>query len=116
MESSQIIEIALSDVLLEPLNLRLFSTANFAVDLRNIEDVDVNRARVEHPGLRGFFTPNATTALVIFARDQFRWIGRKLCYSLEYVFRGVRREVGDQFVVDGQIWRKNKKVTAQLLP
>ena len=41
IKSCQVIEITLSDVLLHSLDFGCLAAANFGVDLRNIEDVDL---------------------------------------------------------------------------
>lgn len=47
METCQIIEVALSDVLAQTLDPGCFIATNLAIDFGDIEDVDVNRARIE---------------------------------------------------------------------
>ncbi len=49
-------------------------------------------------------------ALVVVASDDLRRVCRELRNTLEDIFRRVRCEVGDEFVVDRQIRRKDKEV------
>src|SRR6516225_5810610 len=112
LETRQIIEITLPDVLAQALDPRWFIATYLAINLRDVEDVDVNRAGVEQPALHRLFRTDATAAFVVVACNKLGRISRELRDPFEYVFGGVRCEVGNQLVVDRQVRRKDEKMTA----
>ena len=52
----------------------------------------------------------ARLAFVVVAGDDGRGVGGELGDAFEHVLRRVRREVGDQLVVDGQVRRQHEEV------
>ena len=76
VELGQVLEVALADVFLQPLDAGLRSAAHFGVDLGDVEDVDVDRrVRVFEAWNRWLdqpLGPNAAPALVVVAGDDLR--------------------------------------------
>jgi hypothetical protein len=103
VEAGEVLEVALADALGEPLDARGLAAPDLGIHLRDVEDVDVDRA--EELRLSG---PTAT--LVVLARYDLRGVAGKLAEALEDVFWRVRREVADQLVVDRQVGREHEKV------
>ena len=97
----QVVEVALAD-LRQALDPGRLPATHLAVDLRDVEDVHLARRRLfqQRPGQR----------LVVVAGDDRRGIRRELRDALEDVLRGVRSEVGDQLVVDGEVRRQHEEV------
>src|ERR1039458_3158776 len=89
IQTRQIVEIALPNVLAEAFDSGGSVPSDFAVDLGDVEDVNVYGAGVEHPPLTSFLTPNPTSTLVVVARDEFWGISREFRYALEDVLRSV---------------------------
>ena len=94
----------------QPLDAGRLAAADLGVDLRDVEDVDV--ARVD----RAASSSDAAPALVVVAGDDLRRIGGELGDALEDVLRRVRREVGDQLVVDRQVRGQDEEVADALAP
>ena len=94
-QPGQILEVTLADVFREPLDARRFSAAHFGVDLRDVEDV--------HLAAEQLVEQRARHRLVVVARDDLRGIRGELRDALEDILGRVRREVGDELVVDRQV-------------
>jgi hypothetical protein len=83
----QILEITLADVFRKAFDAGRFSAANFRVDFRNVENVDL--------AAQNLVKQRARLRFVIVAGDDLRCISGEFCdIPFEDVFRGVRCEVG----------------------
>ena len=102
-QTGEVVEIALADVLRQPLDSRRLPAANLRVDLGDVEDVDLAPKQLVEAAF-----PAMT--FVVVAGDDCRRVGCELGDALEYVLRRVGREVGDQLVVDRQVRREHKEV------
>ena len=98
----EVVKVALADVLRQALNSRGLAAAHLRVDLRDIEDV--------HLAGRGLLEQWPTHRLVVVASDDGRRCHCKLGDAPEHVLRGVRCEVGDQLVVDGEVRREYEEI------
>ena len=110
IELGQILEVALADVLAEALDPRSLVAAHLAIDLRYVENVDVDRARVEHPALDAVIVAHADTALVVVAGDDLGRVRGELGDTLEDVLGRVGREVSNQLVIDREVRGEHEKV------
>ena len=112
-QARQIIEIALADILGEPLDARRFAAPHFGVDLGDIEDVDVDAILPNYSGkshLPSRRLPHSHPALIGVAGDDRRRVSGELGDPLEHILGCVRGEIGDQLVVDGEIRRQHKEI------
>ncbi len=99
---------------------RAFAAAGLRVDLRNIEDVDVDW--VIGPGwddsgqsrLAAAFFADAATAFVVIAGNDFRGVEGVVRNAAKDIFRGVGREVGDELVVDSEVGGKDEEMADAL--
>ena len=114
VELRQVLEVALADVLGKPLDAGGLVAADLAVDLRDVEDVDVDGVVAEHRLLLA--GADATAALVVVAGDDFRRVRGELGNALKDVFRSIRREVGEQLVVDREVGGQHEEVADSLGP
>ncbi|MCG3142651.1 MAG: hypothetical protein HDKAJFGB_04179 [Anaerolineae bacterium] len=102
VESRKIIKITLPNIFRQTLDARRFAAAHFGIDFRDIENVDfAAQQRIKQTARRHF---------VIVAVDERGRIHRKFRDAFEHIFRRVGRKVGDEFVVDGEIRREDKKI------
>ena len=68
--------------------------------IRNVKNVDVDASPPEQ-----VYPADTTPTFVIVAGDDLRRVGGELGDAMPHVFGRVRREVSDQFVIDGEIRR-----------
>ena len=67
-------------------------------------------ANVEHALLQIVLIAHASPTLIILAGDDLWRIVGEFGNALKDIFACVRREVGDQLVVDGEVGREHKEV------
>jgi hypothetical protein len=100
------IEVAVSQHFLHPLDARLLAATHLGIDLGDVEDVDAHVVGEAHR----LILHDCTGLVVVVAGDDQRGLLCKLGDALEHVLRRVAREVGDQLVVDRQVGRKHEEV------
>jgi hypothetical protein len=105
-QTSQVIEVAVAQHFLHPLDARLLAAAYLGVDLRDVEDVDTY---VVGEAYR-LIVYCCTGLVVVVAGDDQRRLLRELGNPFEHVLRRVAREVCDELVVDRQVGRKHEEV------
>ena len=113
VELREVLVVALADRLLQPLHTRLPARALFLVNLVNVEDVDVHVGTEQIRCAPGF-EPHAAARLVILPRDDVRRVGREFRNPAKDVFRALRREIGDELVVNGRVRCQHEEVAAAL--
>lgn len=106
LKTSQILKVALTDVLGKALDPRGFPTANFRVDLRDIEDVDMHFLAESRQGRMA----GCDAGLVVVSRNDRGRLRGKFSNTGKDILRRIRREVGDEFVIDRQVRREHKEV------
>jgi len=112
-QSGEIIEVALADVLAQPLDAGGTPAPHLAVDLRDVEDVDVDIVAPVHAG-ELIVAPNAAPVLIGVAGHHERWMHGKFADPLEDILRRVGREIGDQLVVDREVRSQHEEVADAL--
>src|SRR5207245_1364967 len=90
IQRREVFEVALADVLEEPLDPRYLAASHLGVDLRDVENVHVDTGLTEET-----LPADATAGLVVVAGDDLRRLARELGEALQDVLRHVRREVAD---------------------
>ena len=105
VQLGEVFEIAFANVLAEPLDARAPAAPDLRVDLADIEDVDVDADFPKQVGL-----PHAPAAFVVVAGDNLRRVVGELGDALKNILWGVRREIREQLVVDGQVRRQDEEV------
>ncbi len=101
-QARKIIEVALANVFRQALDARRLAAAHLGIDLGDIEDVHPNAAE-QRPTCR-------IALIVVVAGDYHGHVRGKFRDTPEHIFRRVRREIGDQLVIDGEIGRQHEKV------
>jgi hypothetical protein len=102
-KAGQIVEVAFADVFRQPLDAWRLAAAHFGVDLGNVEDVDPHAAE-ERAATR-------VVLVVVVAGDDGRRVDGEFGDTPEHVLGMIAvAEVGDQFVVDGQVRRQHEEV------
>ncbi len=114
IETREVIKVTFAYVFRQPLDARRTPSAHFRVDLRDVEDVDVNRfVRNVHARQSTLPLPlfaHAAPLFVVVAGNDLRRRLRILGETLKDVLRIAGREVSDELVVDGQVRREHKEV------
>ena len=100
------VEVAVAQHFLHPLDARLFAAAHLGVDLGDVEDVDAHVVSEAH---RLLIHRRAGLVVVVAGDDQRRLL-REFGDPLEHVLRRVAREVRDELVVDRQVGREHEEV------
>ncbi len=98
----EVVEIALAQVFGEPLDPGRGPAAHLSVDLRDVEDVDLAADQLVEE--------RAGAGLVVVAGDDLRRLGGEGGDAFEDVLGRAGGEVGDELVVDRQVWGHDEEV------
>ena len=99
-QARQIFKVALPQILGQPLDTRHLATPHLRIDLRDVENIDLNPVK----------QAQAAALFVVIASNDLRHRRRKLRDAFEHILRRIGREIPNQLVVDRQVWRQYKKV------